>query len=146
MSERPYGPNTAMIRRFLVRLAGLGAADRQAVVDRYTMLSASPEWYAAEGSLATSIERSGREAFRDALSGPLLQLVRPTHPTASADEDDWLTALDPIAEPALAALLGLLVSDVLPAPTVHTLLAPFDDAVSLVEITGIDAPTPATDR
>ncbi|GAB1344979.1 hypothetical protein [Gemmatimonas sp.] len=144
MSERPYGPNTAMIRRFLVRLAGLGTADRVAVVERYQTRSASVEWHTAEALLATTIERSGRDAARDALSGPLLQLVRPAHAQAAANEDDWLSALDPIAEPALAALLGLLVSDLLSAPALHTLLSPFEGAVSMADINGVDAPAPST--
>lgn len=146
MSDRPYGPNTVPIRRFLVRLAGLGLTQRLAVVEQYQKLVALAEWHAAEGALSTAIERSAREGFRDALSGPLLQLVRPTNVPASTDDDEWLNTLDPVAEPALAALLGLLVSDLLPAQTLHTLLTPFDGAVSLAEIIASDTSMPATDR
>lgn len=146
MSDRPYGPNTVPIRRFLVRLAGLGLAQRVAVVEQYQKLVVLSAWHAAEGALSTAIERSAREGFRDALSGPLLQLVRPTNVTAPTDDDEWLNTLDPIAEPALAALLGLLVSDLLPAQTLHTLLAPFDGTMPLSEINASDASMPAIDR
>lgn len=129
MSTLPYGPNTAELRRFLVRFAGLGSADKAAVVSRYVALSATPAWSAAETQLATAIERSGREPQRDALSGPLLQLVRPADAPATISEEDALAQLDPVAEPALAALLALMVQDLLPAPTVATLLQPFEGIV-----------------
>jgi len=73
----PYGPETAAIRRFLVRLAGLGAADRRAIVQGWRRLTALPAYDRAETTLAQVIERSGREPARDALSGPLLQLEKP---------------------------------------------------------------------
>ncbi len=89
----PYGPETAAIRRFLVRLAGLGAADRRAIVQGWRRLTALPAYDRAETTLAQVIERSGREPARDALSGPLLQLVRApsapggtTVPAASVNE------------------------------------------------------------
>ena len=125
MSALPYGPNTAVIRRFLVRLAGLGSGDKAAVVARYGDLTRTRAWEAAETLLATAIERSGRDAQRDALSGPLLQLVRPAVATATISEDDALAQLDPVAEPALAALLALLVRDLLPESAVGTLMEPF---------------------
>lgn len=135
MSSLPYGPNTASIRRFLVQLAGLGSTDKAAVVARHAQLSRTTAWEVAESLLATAIERSGREAHRDALSGPLLQLVRPAGATATISEDEALAQLDPVAEPALAALLALMVRDLLPAETVGALLAPFDGVVE------VDSPT-----
>lgn len=135
MSSLPYGPNTASIRRFLVQLAGLGSTDKAAVVARHAQLSRTTAWEAAESLLATAIERSGREAHRDALSGPLLQLVRPAGATATISEDEALAQLDPVAEPALAALLALMVRDLLPAETEGALLAPFDGVVE------VDSPT-----
>lgn len=129
MSALPYGPNTAELRRFLVRFAGLGSADRTAVVSRYIAFSVTPAWNAAETQLGTAIERSGREPQRDALSGPLLQLVRPADAPAASTEEDALAQLDPVAEPALAALLALMVKDLLPAPTVATLLQPFEGII-----------------
>jgi hypothetical protein len=139
VSGHPYGPNTAMIRRFLVRLAGLGTSDRAAVLQRYTTLCGSRAWDIAETAMATSIERSGREPQRDAMSGPLLQLVRtPAHDEGDRDpapgDDNPLASLDPVAEPALAALLALLVQDLLSAEQVQTLYAPFADAVPMGEL------------
>lgn len=128
---QPYGPNTADIRRFLVRFAGLGVADRAAVVARYAQLSGTPAWQTAESQLATAIERSGREPQRDALSGPLLQLVRPAEVMATLSADDALAQLDPVAEPALAALLALLASDLLAAEAVAVLVSPFDGVVGV---------------
>lgn len=131
MSERPYGPGTASIRRFLVRLAGLGTLDRAQVVARYETQSRTRTWQAAEAVLATTVERSGREPQRDALSGPLLQLVRPSGAVASVDEDEALAQLDPVAEPALAALLALLVKDLLPEDMLTTLLEPFAGVITV---------------
>ncbi|MFN5598864.1 MAG: hypothetical protein ACK5AK_05700, partial [Gemmatimonas sp.] len=138
-----YGPNTAAIRRFLVRLAGLGIEARSRVTDAYAAEVSTRAWMLAETALATAIERSGREPQRDALSGPLLQLVQrdrgaaatataatATAATATAaeatDEDRVLDTLDPVAEPALAALLALLVCDLLDGAQLARLLAPFE--------------------
>lgn len=133
MSELPYGPNTSAVRRFLVQLAGLGRVDREAVVAAYAARCSTRQWYAAEAALGTAIERSGREPQRDALSGPLLQLVRRNDPVASAPvtEDEALAALDPIAEPALAALLALLARDLLSDQQVKTLCAPFAGVIAV---------------
>jgi hypothetical protein len=132
-SSHPYGPNTPAIRRFLVRLAGLGANDRQAVAARYAMVTTTRDYLRAEGTLATAIERSGREPLRDALSGPLLQLVRrPNAPEPT--EENALDGLDPVAEPALAALLALLVRDLLEPAELEALYTAFHDVIPLVEL------------
>jgi hypothetical protein len=123
--SRPYGPNSDAIRRFLVRFAGLSATDRAQVVAAYTELAVSRRWIAAEQAMADAITRSDREGWRDALSGPLLQLVRRPDAPAPTTEAEALEALDPVAEPTLAALLALLVRDLLPGETVDLLLSPF---------------------
>ncbi len=125
----PYGPETAVVRRFLVRLAALDLPAHDAVVDRFSTLSLAPAFGAADLSLGEAIERSGRADARDALAGPLLQLVRDRD--AEQPEDAERVALDPIAEPALAALLALLVRDLLSAETLAVLYAPFADVISL---------------
>ncbi|WP_396203455.1 hypothetical protein [Gemmatimonas sp.] len=137
-----YGPNTAAIRRFLVRLAGLGIEARSRVTDAYAAEVSTRAWVLAETALATAIERSGREPQRDALSGPLLQLVqrdRGAAATATAaeatDEDRVLDTLDPVAEPALAALLALLVCDLLDGAQLARLMAPFEGVIALTEVT-----------
>ncbi|MDQ8160200.1 MAG: hypothetical protein P3B76_12295 [Gemmatimonadota bacterium] len=132
LGTQPYGPQTAAVRSFLVRLAGLGAADRDAVVARHAALADSPRYQRADATLGDVITRSGREAARDALTGPLLQLVKHHADPADApqgDSDD--ITLDPIAEPALAALLALLVRDLLDDDTVRLLTEAFSDTIPL---------------
>ncbi len=123
MSTQPYGPNTAAVRGFLVRLAGLGASDRELVVARHLSLSQTRAYEIADASLGEAITRSGREDARDALTGPLLQLVKRPDAAEIATADD--VALEPIAEPALAALLALLVSDLLNDDARRVLTEPF---------------------
>ena len=130
MGAQPYGPETAAVRRFLVRLAGLGATDRAAVVARYETIAASRAYEAADARLGEVITRSGREEARDALSGPLLQLVkRPTPDVSPASDAEAEIALEPIAEPALAALLALMVRDLLDDATVQLLTDAFADTI-----------------
>lgn len=132
MSTLPYGPNTAAIRGFLVRLAGLGTDSRGRVVDQHAALAHTRAYEAADSTLGETITRSGREDARNALFGPLVQLLKrpgaaPTpgrEPASDAADDD--IELDPIAEPALAALLALLVGDLLSADTRRILTASFD--------------------
>jgi hypothetical protein len=132
MGSQPYGPQTAAVRGFLVRLAGLGTTDRAAVVARYETIAATPAYEAADTRLGDVITRSGREDARDALSGPLLQLVKrpvtqPMSDAATASEIE----LKPIAEPALAALLALMVRDLLDDATVRLLTDAFTDTIPL---------------
>lgn len=130
LGSQPYGPQTAAVRSFLVRLAGLGAADRDAVVTRHAALADSPRYRRADATLGDVITRSGREAARDALTGPLLQLVKRQAALTDADQGDTDDiALDPIAEPALAALLALLVRDLLDDDTVRLLSDAFSDTI-----------------
>ena len=126
LGSQPYGPETAAVRRFLVRLAGLGSTDRAAVVARYETIAATRAYEAADARLGEVITRSGREEARDALSGPLLQLVKRPTPDASPESE---IALEPIAEPALAALLALMVRDLLDDATVLLLTDAFADTI-----------------
>jgi hypothetical protein len=130
MGAQPYGPETAAVRRFLVRLAGLGATDSATVVARYETIAATRAYEAADARLGEVITRSGRDEARDALSGPLLQLVkRPTPDVSPAADAEADIALDPIAEPALAALLALMVRDLLDDATVQLLTYAFADTI-----------------
>ncbi|WP_310571393.1 hypothetical protein [Gemmatimonas sp.] len=124
----PYGPQTAAVRGFLVRLAGLGAADRAGVVARYEAMADTRAYEAADARLGAVIARSGREEARDALSGPLLQLVKRQGTPAPAGAD---VELEPIAEPALAALLALMVRDLLDDATARLLTDAFSDTIPL---------------
>jgi hypothetical protein len=142
--SQPYGPGTPAVRRFLVHFAGLGVHDRARVVAAYDAARITMGWQRAEQLLAVTIERSGREAARDALSGPLLQLVRhrradavtdaptdATHSTRAHTDDESLADIDAVAEPALAALLALLVRDLIEAAAFDTLVAPFDGVLAI---------------
>jgi hypothetical protein len=126
-SSAPYGPGTPLVRRFLVQLAGLGAEARHRVVANHAEVVETAAFAAAEVALGETIERAGRTDARDALAGPLLQLVRRVD-SAAATADE-LATLDPIAEPALAALLALIVADLLPADEVGRLYAPFNAVI-----------------
>jgi hypothetical protein len=126
----PYGPQSARIRAFLVQFAGLGAADRARVVEAHRTQLTSREWVSAERVLADTMGRSGRDAYREALSGPLLHRVRRPGAEVPTSEEAALDTLDPVAEPALAALLALLVYELLPVEMVRTLCAPFSGVLS----------------
>ncbi len=118
----PYGPMTAVVRRFLVQLASLDERAHDAVVTRFAEVCARTDYVAADRVLGAILEQSGRSDARDAVAGPLLLLVRLAAEDAPAAE---ASALDPIAEPALAVLLALIVSDLLSHDTLHTLYEPF---------------------
>lgn len=135
-SVQPYGPNTAAIRAFLVRFAGLGTHDRAAVVARYEDRVNTRTYHVAESALATAIERSGREPLQQALSGPLLQLVRraDTTPATEPTEENALDGLDAVAEPALAALLALLVRDLLDEAQLEQVYGAFSTAIALGDL------------
>jgi hypothetical protein len=124
----PYGPNTPAIRRFLVRFAALGTAQRAMVVAAYAERAESTGWMRAELQLGETMESSGRTDIPDAIAGPLMQLVRTPGDTGSDD------AIDPIAEPALAALLSIAVADLLPAQAQATLYAPFAATIPFEEL------------
>lgn len=113
------------MRRFLVQLAALESDTHRDVLSRFDSVRHSHDFAVADQTLGQTLERSGREDARDAVAGPLLQLVRLTDET-----DD----LDAIAEPALAALLALIVSDLLAESTVATLYMPFAQAIPLATI------------
>jgi hypothetical protein len=130
----PYGPATPSIRRFLVQLAALDAEAREAVVERFAAVAGSRAFVTADAALAETIERSGRADAQDALAGPLLQLVRRREQAADsalptdAGEDEEQT-LEALAEPALAALLALLVRDLLAPAHFRTLYGAFDPVI-----------------
>jgi hypothetical protein len=130
----PYGPESAAVRRFLAQLAGLSAADRSRVVALHATHAASRNWIAAEDAMAEAFVRSDRESLRDALGGPLMQLVRLPDAAATIREDEALASLDPIAESALAALLALVVRDLLAPAHVATLLAPFASVIDIAAL------------
>src|SRR5687768_2243361 len=72
---QPYGPNTPAVRRFLQRLAGKPASDCVAAARIYLSLQGTPEFSAADRTLGRALETSGRTDARDAVVGPLVQLL-----------------------------------------------------------------------
>ena len=137
---RPYGPNTPAVRRFLQRFAALRPAEWERAARRYEEQQGTPALAAADRALAQSVERAGRTAERDAVVGPLVQLVRdaPIPPRGHERGDEGLALLlPPVAEAALAALLALVVRDVLPARAFDALYAPFAE---LVPVQVLDPP------
>ena len=128
-STQPYGPATPAVRRFLVRLAALGPSEREQVVTRHAAESLTRPWHHAENALGTLIERSGRSNAQEAVSGPLLQLVRRHDAPPPSSEAEALQALDPLAEPALAALLALMMQDLMTPHDFTTLYAPFAELI-----------------
>lgn len=120
--QQPYGPQTAAIRAFLRDLAALDLAEHTAAVTRWTEQVGTPAFARADRLLGEVLIRAGREAERDAAAGPLLQMLRPAEPE-QVSGDVANDALDPIAEPALAALMALLVRDLLPNDAFETLTA-----------------------
>ena len=137
MTERqlaPYGPNTPVVRRFLVRFAALGAEQRAAVLTTYRRCSETSEWVRAELLLGETVESSGRSDIPNVIAGPLLQLVQPANGIVDGIVHEDEQRIDPIAEPALAALLTLAVSDLLPDQAQSTLYAPFASTIPMDEL------------
>jgi hypothetical protein len=126
----PYGPATLAIRKFLQRLAALNAGAEAQVMKRFADASETRSFRAAEVAVGVAIERSGRGAEQAALAGPLLQLVKTREGDLSSPAaTDPSVDLRPIAEPALAALLALMMRDVLPANEFAELYEPFAVAI-----------------
>ena len=121
----PYGPQTPAIRRFLQRFAALPSAEWDAAADAYASGLETAAYVAADRDLARAVERAGRTAERDAVLGPLAQLVRVDRADAGLAELDAPVDMHPAAEAALAALLALVVRDVLSPRAFAVLYGPF---------------------
>lgn len=128
-ASAPYGPQTAQVRRFLQRFAALSTAEWDAAARHYAELAGSAAGVAADRDLQRAVERAARTAERDAVLGPLAQLVRVEPGAAPSENGDAPAELHPVAEAALAALLALVTRDVLPARAFATLYAPFAEQI-----------------
>lgn len=128
----PYGPQTARLRHFLQRLSTQPTVVWLAAARAHERALATPAWQRADRLLGAAIAQSGREAQRDALVGPLVQLAQ--HAAAPLADDP--AAVERLAEPALAAALALLVADQLDAAQVEVLYAPFAGAIPRAALDG----------
>jgi hypothetical protein len=133
-ASQPYGPNTAAVRRFLQRLAGKSAADCSGAARAYLSLQATPELVAADRALGRALESSARTDARDAVVGPIIQLMN-GH-AAKLDSDAALSgvSLDDMAEAALAAVLGIIVGDLIAGDALEVLYRPFADIIPIEQI------------
>lgn len=129
-SRFPYGPNSGLVRRFLQRLAAIGVALEQQVVTSYETITKRDEFWVADSAVAILVAKAGRQSDRDAMAGPLLQLaagkVGPEVSAAAAP-----VPLRPIAEPALAALLALMMTDLLEPDHFQVLYESFEQAIPI---------------
>lgn len=121
----PYGPQTPQIRRFLQRLAALGPDEWARAAAAHEAQQRTPRFRGADRALSAAVAAAQREAERDAALGPLVGLVRRDAAVAADVPEADDAALDPVAEAALAAVLALLVRDVLSPTAFATLYAPF---------------------
>ena len=132
-ASAPYGPNTPAVRRFLQRLAGKPASDCIAAARIYLSLQGTDDLRLADRALGHALESSGRTDARDAVVGPLVQLMSGHAPKLDADITGGLT-VDDLAEAGLAAALGLIVGDVIPAAMLEVLYRPFAGSIPLEDV------------
>jgi hypothetical protein len=128
----PYGPNTPAVRRFLQRLAGKPTSDCAAAARAYLALQADPDFRIADRLLGAAIERSGRTDARDAVVGPIVQLMSGHAERLDADGPTQ----EDLAETALAAALGLIVRDEISDKAFNVLYSAFAGLIPVAELDG----------
>ncbi len=140
--DQPYGPHTADVRAFLRDLASMSEDAMVVVCGQWERLRSQTEFARADRTLGETIVRADREAERDAAAGPLLRMMRAREAARSGADSDDNTAdsgrtdtlaeqpLHPISEPALAALMALIVRDLLPREVFAVLTSPLRDIVA----------------
>jgi hypothetical protein len=136
MTALPYGPNTSIVRRFLQRLAGKPASDCAAAARVYLSLQGTPALIAADRAVGQELEGSGRTDARDAVVGPIIQLMSGHATRLASDPSLSGVSLDDMAEAALAAVLGLIVGDILAADALEVLYRPYAGIIPIEEIEG----------
>ena len=130
----PYGPNTPVVRRFLQRLAGKPASDCIAAARIYLSLQGTADLATADRALGHALESSGRTDARDAVVGPIVTLMSGHAERLRDAPDSSDVTVDDMAESALAAALGLIVGDVLPASMLEVLYRPYAGLIRLEDI------------
>ncbi len=125
-AQQPYGPNTRAVRRFLQRLAAEPAGTCVAAAKSYRTLLRNPAMIVADRRLGEAIESAKREPARDAVVGPLVQLI---HSYGTSFEGADVITIDDAAEAALGAALALVARDLIPPESFEILYRPFADVI-----------------
>lgn len=115
------------MRRFLQRFAALDAEAWAAAGARFLAAEGTAAFRTADRALGIAVERSGRAAERDAVLGPLRQVVG-----RIGEEDD----VEAVTAAALAAVLALVVADVLDEGAFDVLYEPVAALVPLETLGG----------
>lgn len=134
MTSLPYGPNTGAVRRFLQRLAGKPATDCAAAARVYLSLQGTPALIAADRALGHALETSSRTDARDAVVGPIIQLMNGHAGRLETDPALSGVSLDDMAETTLAAVLALIVGDIIAADALEVLYRPFAALIPIEEV------------
>ena len=134
MTSLPYGPNTPAVRRFLQRLAGKPAADCAAAARVYLSLQGTPALIAADRAVGRAVESSSRTDARDAVVGPVIQLMNGHAERLATDPALSGVSLDDMAETALAAVLALIVGDIIAADALEVLYRPYATLIPIEQI------------
>jgi hypothetical protein len=122
----PYGPNTRTVRRFLQRFAALAPDEWAGAAERFAAAEGTPRFRRADRALGAAVGAAGREGERDAALRPLAELLRRAERDGPDREEG---ELDPVAAAAVAAVLALVMRDVLAADTFDALYAPFAELI-----------------
>jgi hypothetical protein len=121
------------VRRFLQRLAGKPLADCVAAARVYLSLQRTPDFSAADRALGIAIDRGARVDARDAIVGPIVQLMSSHSERLAAGREAGVTT-DDLAEAALGAVLALVARDLMPVPVFEVLYRPYSGIIPVSEV------------
>ena len=129
--ERPFGPNSTLVERYLAQLARLTAADFAAIVVRWRDgLRKSDAWYAAEDAVGDGIARTRRDDEMWLVQDRLYALFRGT-PWYQQRVTPPEVATQYLAN---SAAMALMVADAIPRDALAILYAPFAEAIPLADL------------
>ena len=120
---QPYGPNTPAVRAFLRQIAERPTADWVTAALVYERMQHTLPFRGADHLLGQAIERGDREAARDAIVAPVVQIAKAKTPGGA---DAPPESAERFAEAALAAALALVARDLMTPETVSILYRPFE--------------------
>ena len=134
-TQPPFGPNTALVQRFVDRLAELDLADFAEVVQTWrARLRRTDAWCIAEDAVGDAIARTRRDGEMWVLQDRIYAVFRAAPWYIERPND--MPAPAEVASQYLTntAAVALLVVDALPARHFTTLYAPFAPVISLGDI------------